>query len=213
MEKDERSATKERSGNWRLGAAVVTAVAASACCLGPLVLLGLGISSAWISRLTALEPYRPLFIGLTLVFLGYAFYGVYRKPAAESCEPGSTCAHPRAPTINKIALWVVTILAVGIMAFPYVVPIGSHGTTSNSLKTERAVLAVEGMTCNGCVLTVESSLKRVKGVRSAAVSLEPPRALVEFDPSLVTVEELVEATTRAGYPSRPLTGNEGGKDE
>ena len=75
------------------------------------------------------------------------------------------------------------------------------------------MLAVEGMTCNGCVLTVESSLKRVEGVRSAGVSLEPPRALVEFDPSLVTVEELVEATTRAGYPSRPLTGNEGGKDE
>ena len=213
MEKDERRAAQGHSGNWRLGAAVVTAVAASACCLGPLVLLGLGISGAWISGLTALEPYRPLFIGLTLVFLGYAFYGVYRRPAAESCEPGSACAHPRASVINKIALWVVTILAAGIMAFPYVVPVGSCGTTSSALQTERAVLAMEGMTCNGCVLTVESSLKRVEGVRSAGVSLEPPRALVEFDPSLVTVEELVQATTRAGYPSRPLTGNEGGKDE
>ena len=213
MAKNEQKAMQGGSGNWRLGAAVVTALAASACCLGPLVLLGLGISGAWISRLTALEPYRPLFIGLTLVFLGYAFYRVYRRPGAESCEPGSACAHPRAPTINKIALWVVTILAVGIMAFPYLVPTGSGGTTSTLQQTERATLAVEGMTCNGCVLTVESSLKRVKGVHSAAVALEPPRALVEFDPSLVTVEELVEATTRAGYPSRPLTGNEGGKDE
>ena len=94
MEKDERSATKGRSGNWRLGAAVVATVAASACCLGPLVLLGLGISGAWISRLTALEPYRPLFIGLTLVFLGYAFYrgctGDQRRSPASLVVPVPT---------------------------------------------------------------------------------------------------------------------------
>ena len=56
-------------------AAVLAAMGASLCCIGPLVLLALGISGAWISYLTALEPYRPIFIGVTLLFLGWRFAG------------------------------------------------------------------------------------------------------------------------------------------
>ncbi len=53
-----------------LVAGSLTAIGASVCCVGPLVLLALGISGAWITNLAALEPYRPIFIGLTLFFLG-----------------------------------------------------------------------------------------------------------------------------------------------
>ena len=55
-----------------LVAGVLAGIGASVCCVGPLVLLALGIGGAWISNLTALQPYRPLFIGLTLLFLGLA---------------------------------------------------------------------------------------------------------------------------------------------
>ena len=67
---------------------------ASVCCVGPLVLLMLGIGGAWIGNLTAFEPYRPLFIGLTLLFLGLAVRRLYRVP--QSCAPGATCADPQA---------------------------------------------------------------------------------------------------------------------
>ena len=56
-----------------LVAGSLAAIGASVCCVGPLVLLALGIGGAWIGNLTALQPYRPLFIGLTLLFLGLAF--------------------------------------------------------------------------------------------------------------------------------------------
>ena len=52
---------------------VLASIGASACCVGPLLLLSLGISGAWIGNLTALEPYRPVFISLVIVFLGLAF--------------------------------------------------------------------------------------------------------------------------------------------
>lgn len=39
-----------------LAAAAVAAILASACCLGPLVLLTLGLGGAWVSNLTGLEP-------------------------------------------------------------------------------------------------------------------------------------------------------------
>ena len=46
---------------------------ASACCIGPLVLLTLGISGACVSNLTALEPYKPIFAVIALGFIGVGF--------------------------------------------------------------------------------------------------------------------------------------------
>ena len=60
-----------KTGRGPLAAGGVAALLASACCLGPLVLITLGVSGAWISNLAALEPYRPLFIGVALVAMFY----------------------------------------------------------------------------------------------------------------------------------------------
>src|SRR5205823_1777775 len=60
-----------------LAAGVLAAIGASLCCVVPLVLLVFGIGGAWIGNLTPLEPYRPIFIGLTLLFLGLAFRRLY----------------------------------------------------------------------------------------------------------------------------------------
>ena len=72
----------------------VAAILASTCCLGPLVLLGLGFSGAWIGNLAQLEPLRPLFVGAALVALYFAGRRIYRPAAA--CQPGEVCALPQA---------------------------------------------------------------------------------------------------------------------
>lgn len=110
-----------RSGNGFLVAGILAAIAASACCLGPLVLLALGVSGAWISSLTALEPYRPIFIGFTLLFLAAAFYRLY--PANRVCTPGSTCADPRTLNRRRLAFWIIAVVALGLIAVPWVAPI------------------------------------------------------------------------------------------
>ena len=79
------------TGKTSLLAGVAAAIGASACCVGPLVLLALGIGGSWISNLTAMEPYRPIFIGLTLLFLGLAFRQLYLVP--QVCAPGTPCAY------------------------------------------------------------------------------------------------------------------------
>src|SRR5260370_30574653 len=89
---DVKKADAQR-GNGFLIAGILSAIGASICCVGPLVLLALGVSGAWIGSLTALEPYRPIFIGLTMLFLGFAFYRLYFvRPA---CSPQSAFAHLR----------------------------------------------------------------------------------------------------------------------
>ncbi|MBL7590294.1 mercuric transporter MerT family protein, partial [Escherichia coli] len=56
-------------GRGVLAAGGIAAILASACCLGPLLLVALGFSGAWIGNLTVLEPYRPIFIGAALIAL------------------------------------------------------------------------------------------------------------------------------------------------
>ena len=99
-----------------LTGALVAGLAASACCLGPLVLAIVGISGA--ASALVLEPYRPYLLILTAGFLGLAFYLTYRRPAT-ACGPREACDMPKANRAGKILLWLVT-LVVGLAAmFPY----------------------------------------------------------------------------------------------
>jgi periplasmic mercuric ion binding protein len=70
---------------------------------------------------------------------------------------------------------------------------------------ERSVtLAVDNMTCETCPPIVRKSLARVRGVTKADVSAETHRAVITFDDGKTTVAELIDATTKAGFPSRPV---------
>src|SRR5262249_45192032 len=107
-----------RAGLVALGS-VLGALAASSCCIVPLVLFALGVSGAWIGNLTALTPYQPIFIGVTCAFLATGFYLVYRKPAF-ACGEGDACARPLRRRGVKVGLWTATALVVAAIAFPYV---------------------------------------------------------------------------------------------
>ena len=85
-------------------AAALAAVGASACCAGPLILLSLGIGGAWIGNLTALEPYRPIFVALVAVFMVMAWRRLYREP---TCAPGDVCAIPEVAARQRTIFWVV----------------------------------------------------------------------------------------------------------
>lgn len=98
----------------------IAALLASACCLGPLVLIVLGFSGAWISNLTALEPFRPLFIGAAFVALYFAWRRIYRTE--QKCNPDDICALPAVRNTYKTIFWVVAALVLIALSFPYVLP-------------------------------------------------------------------------------------------
>jgi mercuric ion transport protein len=99
-----------------LAGALVTGLASSACCLGPLVLAIVGIGGA--ASALALAQYRPYFLVLTAAFLGLAFYLTYRRPAS-ACSPGSACDMPKANRLGKTLLWLATLVVVLAATFPY----------------------------------------------------------------------------------------------
>ena len=106
-----RTATKQ------LWAGALAAVVGSLCCVAPLVLITLGIGGAWIGHLTALEPYRPIFIGVMVVFLGLAFHQLYIVPTR--CTPGEACANPRLQRRQRQIFWVVVVGLTVLIAFPW----------------------------------------------------------------------------------------------
>jgi mercuric ion transport protein len=102
-------------------AAMLAAIGASVCCVGPLVLLAVGIGGAWVVNLTALEPYRPIFVGLTLVFFGLAFRKLYLT--RQVCGTGTACAELLTLRRQRIVFWVVSVLMLGLLAVPWVAPL------------------------------------------------------------------------------------------
>lgn len=109
------------TGKGSLIAGALAAIGASVCCVGPLLLLVLGIGGSWVGQLTAMEPYRPVFIGLTLLFLGLAFRQLYLVPQA--CAPGTPCADPRTIRRQRRMFWVVTVFLLGLLAVPWLAPL------------------------------------------------------------------------------------------
>jgi mercuric ion transport protein len=84
----------------------------------PLVLFSLGLGGAWIGNLTALAPYQPIFVAITLGFLGAGFWLVYLRPKP-ACTDGEVCPRPLPGRIVKTSLWLAAILVAAALAFPY----------------------------------------------------------------------------------------------
>jgi len=111
--------SRERAGSRALFVGGLAAILASTCCLGPLLLVAVGLSGAWIGNLTRLEPYRPFFIGAAVVALFFAGRRIFRP--AHACEPGEVCAVPKTRQIYKILFVVASVLVLIALMFPYVV--------------------------------------------------------------------------------------------
>jgi mercuric ion transport protein len=101
---------------------ILGAIAASSCCIAPLVLFSLGISGAWIGNLTALAPYQPYFIAATLACLGYGYWLVYR-PRKVTCAEGAACARPLPNRFVMLGLILATVLVAAALGFDLLAPL------------------------------------------------------------------------------------------
>jgi mercuric ion transport protein len=121
--KDENLATDTRRGQTLMAAGgLFGALAASSCCILPVVLFSLGISGAWIANFTQLAPYQPYFLAATLVFLGTGYWLV-RRASKRACDDGEACARPLPNRLVKAALVVATVLVIATLGFDFLAPL------------------------------------------------------------------------------------------
>ena len=118
---EEPKAAKGAAESVALTAGGIAALLAGACCVAPLVLVSAGLGGAWLANFQLLEPYRLLFISISLAALGFAGWRIYR-PAAE-CGPGEVCAVPGVRRGFRVGFWVVAALLLTMLGFPYFAPL------------------------------------------------------------------------------------------
>ena len=80
-------------------------------------------------------------------------------------------------------------------------PWAASGLTGS---TSVAQLSVDGMHCGSCVALIEETLGEQAGVIKASVDLDSALAVVEFDPSLLYVDQIRAAISEAGYAATPV---------
>lgn len=177
---------------------VITAIVASLCCIGPVIVALIGIGS--IGAFSVFETYRPYLIGLTVAILGLAFYLTYRKREVK-CEDG-TCKVESAGKWNKVAVWFVTFIAAVVIAFPYLGVAPSSSMNAAVQGKAIVTLSIEGMYCEACAKGIEGSLASIKGVRKANVEYEQGRAVVEYDPAIVQPQAFVDRINKSGFTAK-----------
>lgn len=102
--------------------ALAGGILASSCCILPLALVSVGAGGAWLSNLTALSPYQPIFLGLAATSVGYGFWKA-RTARRSVCSTDGECTMPINSKFNLIGLWVGGGLAATAFAVTLAAPL------------------------------------------------------------------------------------------
>jgi mercuric ion transport protein len=176
-----------------LGGAVVAALVASSCCIGPLVLAALGVGGA--GALAAFGAYRPFILGVTVVLLAAGFYLTYRKPRACGCERR-----------NPTGLWIATVMVAIFATAPNVIARVARHPHASTPGAARAHLRVRGMDCEACAVPIRSALTKVGGFHDLTLDLPAQTITVDYEPAAGRLEAYTLAINELGYEaSAPLS--------
>lgn len=192
--------TAKNNKSWIAG--IIAAVAASLCCITP-VLAFLGGASGLASSFSWIEPYRPYLIGLTIAIFAFAWYQKLKPQKQVDCE--CEADNKKSFWQSKLFLAIITIVAGLLIAFPYYAKIFYPKPQETRViivdKTDIATvqLNISGMDCEGCTAHINRELSKVNGVIEANASYKNENAIVKFDNSKTSVDSLASIINSIGY--------------
>ena len=67
------------------------------------------------------------------------------------------------------------------------------------MKVEKALFRIVGMYCVSCKPVVEKQLKGEKGIKKIDIDYMTDSVIVEFDPVLITKEQIKKQLEKSGY--------------
>lgn len=188
-----------KSENKLIGVGVLTAMAASLCCITPVLALiagasGLGSTFSW------LEPYRTYFIGLTILVLGFAWFQKLKPIKQKDCN----CITEKETKFiqTKTFLGIVTVFTIIMLTFPYYSSIFYPKTEKQIIMLDKSNIQkiefkISGMTCNSCAEHINHEVNKLSGIISLNVSYDNRNAIVEFDNSktnIIVIEKIINST-------------------
>jgi copper chaperone CopZ len=185
------------------GAGVLAAIAASLCCITPVIALLAG-SSSIAANFSWVEPARPYLIGLSIAVLVFAWY-LKLKPAKTNdmdcnCETTNKASFLQ----SKTFLTIVTVFAILMMTFPLYAKVfypkqKAQATLAVVDNKQQVKFTIQGMTCEACEEHVNNELSKVNGVLAYKTSYATRSSLITFDQLKVDVKTIEAAINKAGY--------------
>jgi copper chaperone CopZ len=177
-------------------AGIAAAILAATCCVGPLLLvaIGLGTGAAFVRR------YHWFFLIAGIIVLTWAWAKYLREKTVCDCEH-----RPMQGRVGMFALLIATVLVVGFAGLNisrYVfasMPVSAQTETQLTNGLSRIVVSVEGLSCVACEIPVRHALRRIDGVKSVQVNAGTRTATVEYDAAKTNPEQLVAAINSTGY--------------
>lgn len=193
--------TQSKSGKLA-GAGILAAVAASLCCITPVLALisgatGIASSFSW------LEPARPYLLGITVLVLGFAWFQKLKPRTAEEIQCACEEDEKKPFIQTKTFLGIVTVFAVIMMAFPYYgqifYPKSDKVVVVSSDNIQEVKFNVNGMTCASCEEHVKHAVNELPGIVSVTANNLEGNAIVKFDNSKTDKATITKAIDATGY--------------
>lgn len=181
----------------------IAALAASSCCIPPLIAAIAGIGGVS-SSLSWVEPFRPFLIGLAIIAIGYAWYVHLKPKKADDCG----CEIEKPKFYQKRSFLIgMTLFAIVSITIPYY----SHLLFPNNKKEvvvedisklNKVEIQIEGMTCDACQNHVDFAINDLNGIVNVTTSYKNQNTIVEFDTAQTSIQEINKAISSTGY--KPL---------
>ncbi|WP_431128240.1 mercuric transport protein MerTP [Flagellimonas flava] len=184
-------------------AGILTAIAASVCCITPVLALIAGTSGI-ASTFSWVEPFRPYLIGITILVLVFAWYQKIRPKTQEEID--CACKDDAKPSFwqSNRFLFIVTVFAGLMLAFPYYSTLFYAQPSKDIVYVSQSNIVkhsfdVEGMTCAGCEAHVESEVNKLDGILSVKASYKGANTVVEYDKTKTDLAAIQKAINSTGY--------------
>ena len=197
-----------KSENKLIGASLLTAIAASLCCMTPVLALiagtsGIALTFSWI------EPFRPYLIGLSILVLGFAWYQKLKPQKEIDCECDTDdllAGKAGKPKFiqSKTFLGILTAFAIVMLSFPYYSGIFYPNTEKQVIVVDKSDIKttefkISGMTCASCEEHVNHEVNKLNGIISSKASYENGNAIIEFDKTKTNETDIEKAINSTGY--------------
>ncbi|MET3115318.1 mercuric ion transport protein [Pedobacter sp. CG_S7] len=211
--------TENSSDKKLLGIGILTAFAASLCCITPILALISGASGI-ASVFSWMEPFRSYLIAVTLTVLGFAWYQKFKPVAASkidcACDENGAITRKSEFLKSRRFLAVITAFAVPTLAFPYYsqflypkkinqMPAISSG------KIQKIKFTVSGMTCSGCEEHVKHAVYQLPGIIEVKADYESGTTSIQYDHNQSDKTAIIKAIDATGYTVTEGTATQNSK--
>lgn len=182
---------------------IVSVFLGSLCCLVPLALIVLGLTTIGLSAFFV--TYHWYFQGASIAIVGAAWFFFLRE-SRKARRLGTRVHREKSTRITLIAASLIVAFffvfaSYGVIA-RHVLPSGGEAVFGTDVDGSLVTISVKGMTCATCTFSIQQGLKKIDGVLIADASLARESVTVKYDPEQTTIQKMVDTINGIGYKAK-----------